>query len=1108
MADTSKILRQVLCSWLATEVLTPQTVKDGWGGLAVEKSGQQRNKASATPDGSAHWEMPGDDDATPWPLLPERLNSDARFPDPAEKHAAATPDQERRWYYVVLGALPARLAFKRLDAAFSDHADDDETNRRSRGNIIGATVVLDEWGVLVADTLAIASFAWGLGHILSGGSVTALATWDEQEQDLRERFGGLLAPAGPGGRFRSLTWRDVRGVSSALAVEFGLPTELWAVTPCAIEVVSKHPPAADILSSFYLPDLKHVLREADHLPDAAAAYLGLRPPEQPWNPLSDCRRPQLSSLLQPALFPLGRWPGPGLHPLTLLQQAAVNTIVRDLDQAGLAAVNGPPGTGKTTLLRDLVAHVLVSRAEVLAGLDKPWADLSGLNLMDFAVVVASSNNAAVENVSLELPLRAKALDKSVWHENGLDYFGHTASAVSGVLDKPADQRAWGLMAARLGKAENRRDFFQRFWWNHDWGLNDWLDRVGWPDVKRPWREPPGKLVQLDPPPRRPEATANWRTARDAFRQALDHCRKLRAKLETLNIDGALLRETEAQLPAAASRLRVAVQDLASVTRAVEKARRDVEDNRGRDATEAAKLAALASVAPSRLMKLFRTRAWQVHEAEIRMQLAKLDKAQATTRAAEQRLAEAVAEADRYASECQTVRAMHDDLCQRADNLAQSLRHAQSEMGVAAPGPGFWKQPDDDLQRTGPWNEGMFRAARDDLFIAAVRLHKAFIVAAARKVKPALKTIAEAVQGGPGAPRPSAADWGIFFLTVPVVSTTFASVGRMFQGFGAGEIGWMMIDEAGQATPQAAVGAIWRARRAVVIGDPLQIEPVVTTPPHTTRLVFEGNGADPANWAAPEQSAQTLADRASRIQGRFGVENGEAGREVRITGIPLLVHRRCERPMFDIANRIAYDGRMVFAAKEAASPIRDLLGCSAWIDVDAPSMDKWVEAEGKLITAAITRLSDALQAPPDIYVICPFKMPAQRLRAMLRNTPGALAGLPTSERRTWIDKRVGTVHTFQGKEAEAVILMLGAGSGAKTGSRVWAGRTPNLLNVAATRAKCVLYIVGNRTEWQSAGVFADPAAHLAVRSEWEWLSNEPPDGSSARQRTCLLGEQTA
>ena len=202
------------------------------------------------------------------------------------------------------------------------------------------------------------------------------------------------------------------------------------MTPCAIRMVRENAPRAEILSSFLLPDLGRVLRDADRLPDAAAGYLGMNPPVQAWDALTD--RMRLSGLLQPALFPLGRWPVPGLHPLTLLQQAAVNAIVRDLHRTGIAAVNGPPGTGKTTLLRDIVAHVLVTRAERLAALENPNSGLSGLDLMDLAVVVASSNNAAVENVSLELPVRGKALDRSLWRDEDLAYFAHTADAVLGV----------------------------------------------------------------------------------------------------------------------------------------------------------------------------------------------------------------------------------------------------------------------------------------------------------------------------------------------------------------------------------------------------------------------------------------------------------------------------------------------------------------------------------------------------------------------------------------------------------------------------------------------------------------------------------------------------
>jgi hypothetical protein len=143
--------------------------------------------------------------------------------------------------------------------------------------------------------------------------------------------------------------------------------------------------------------------------------------------------------------------------------------------------------------------------------------------------------------------------------------------------------------------------------------------------------------------------------------------------------------------------------------------------------------------------------------------------------------------------------------------------------------------------------------------------------------------------------------------VPVISTTFASVASQFRDLGPNSLGWLFIDEAGQAVPQAAVGALWRARRAVVVGDPLQIEPVFTVPIKLIKALVSSSELPPDQVVAPHQvSVQNLADEANRLGTRIG-----SGDDSRWIGSPLRVHRRCVDPMFGIANEIAYEGKMIF-----------------------------------------------------------------------------------------------------------------------------------------------------------------------------------------------------
>lgn len=95
------------------------------------------------------------------------------------------------------------------------------------------------------------------------------------------------------------------------------------------------------------------------------------------------------------------------------------------------SVNGPPGTGKTTLLCDIFAENIVRRARALAKFETPGggflpeagtvsfrgAEKPGKiallreEIAGFEMVVASSNNAAVENISRDLP-KTKSLGKA------------------------------------------------------------------------------------------------------------------------------------------------------------------------------------------------------------------------------------------------------------------------------------------------------------------------------------------------------------------------------------------------------------------------------------------------------------------------------------------------------------------------------------------------------------------------------------------------------------------------------------------------------------------------------------------------------------------------
>lgn len=164
-------------------------------------------------------------------------------------------------------------------------------------------------------------------------------------------------------------------------------------------------------------------------------------------------------------------------------------------------------------------------------------------------------------------------------------------------------------------------------------------------------------------------------------------------------------------------------------------------------------------------------------------------------------------------------------------------------------------------------------------------------------------------------------------------------------------------------------------------------------------------------------------------------------------------------MFSISNLIAYDNMMVFG-----TPTRSKLSLldSCWIDVKGITADgHWIEEEGNATVLLLKELVTNKVNTNDIFLISPFRTVVRRFWDISRTFQGL---------------NFGTIHTVQGKEADVVILVLG-GNPTSPAAKQWAAQKPNLLNVAASRAKRRLYVVGNKNSWQEYTYFSDLAELL-------------------------------
>ena len=144
------------------------------------------------------------------------------------------------------------------------------------------------------------------------------------------------------------------------------------------------------------------------------------------------------------------------------QQYAVNKFL-SIDNK-IFSVNGPPGTGKTTLLKDIFAEIIRKKAIKIYDLHtekKLFFEDEKINaeiIKEYAIIVTSSNNTAVENITAELPA---VKDKFT----SVKYFDDIKE-IKGVKEEV------GLLTAILGKKDNFDKFYKFFKKDYFSNLNE------------------------------------------------------------------------------------------------------------------------------------------------------------------------------------------------------------------------------------------------------------------------------------------------------------------------------------------------------------------------------------------------------------------------------------------------------------------------------------------------------------------------------------------------------------------------------------------------------------------------------------------------------------
>ena len=295
-------------------------------------------------------------------------------------------------------------------------------------------------------------------------------------------------------------------------------------------------------------------------------------------------------------------------------------------------------------------------------------------------------------------------------------------------------------------------------------------------------------------------------------------------------------------------------------------------------------------------------------------------------------------------------------------------------------------------------------------------------------------------------------------------TSLSARGRV--PFEPGYFDLVVIDEASQCDIASALPLLYRAKRSVVIGDPQQLRHIsALSRPKDSELQYKHGLVDTrVGWM---YSVSSLYDVAVGVVSTNSIVN-------------LRDHHRSHADIIEFSNRAFYEGRLRVATRyrQLKRPHNADPGV-VWHDVRGQVTKPTTggalnRQEAKALVSDLEDLLVKRAFQGTVGVVTPFRAQAQVLQELVEAND-ALVKL-----REKCELLVDTAHRFQGDERDVMFFSPVVSDGTPTGALGFLRSNGNLFNVAITRARGLLHVVGDRTAAASSDIeyLANFASYVA------------------------------